>query len=72
MKGLVVVTGMGAGESMGHGSFWFDRIFNPLPLKTIYAGKDRQEALIRQSGADLTIVRPGFLTNGPLTGKCSG
>jgi putative NADH-flavin reductase len=35
--------------------------------RTIYADKDRQEALIRASDVDWTIVRPGFLTNGPLT-----
>lgn len=69
VKGLVVVTGMGAGDSMGHGGFWYDRIFNPRLLKTIYADRDRQEELIRQSGADWTIVQPGFLTNGPLTGR---
>jgi putative NADH-flavin reductase len=28
-----------------------------------------QEALVRASGLDWTIVRPGFLTNGPLTGR---
>ena len=38
-------------------------------LKTIYQDKDRQEALIRARETDWTIVRPGFLTNGPLTGK---
>jgi putative NADH-flavin reductase len=69
VRGLVVVTGNGAGDSMGHGSFWFDRIFNPLLLKTIYADRDRQEELIWQSGADWTIVWPGFLANGPLTGR---
>ena len=33
----------------------------------MYADKDRQEALIRATDLDWTIVRPGFLTNGPLT-----
>lgn len=69
VRRLVSVTGIGAGDSKGHGGFLYDRIFNPLLLKTIYADKDRQEALIRVSETDWTIVRPGFLTNGPLTGK---
>ncbi len=68
-KVLLCVTGIGAGESRGHGGFMYDKIFNPLFLKTIYEDKDRQEMIVRQSGLDWTIVRPGFLTNGPKTGK---
>lgn len=69
VRRLIVVTGIGAGDSQGHGGFLYDRLFKPLLLKTLYADKDRQEALIRAADADWTIVRPGFLTNGPLTGK---
>jgi putative NADH-flavin reductase len=68
VKRLLAVTGIGAGDSKGHGGFLYDRIFHPLLLHTMYADKDRQEELIRQSGTTWTIVRPGFLTNGPLTG----
>jgi len=64
----VAVTGIGAGDSRGHGGFFYDRIFQPLLLATIYADKDREEELIKASGADWLIVRPGFLTNGPRTG----
>jgi putative NADH-flavin reductase len=69
VRRLIAVTGIGAGDSKGHGGFFYDRLFQPLLLKTIYADKNRQEALIRASGTEWTIVRPGFLTNGPLTGK---
>ncbi len=69
VRRLVCVTGIGAGDSKGHGGFLYDRIFQPLLLRTIYEDKDRQEALIRASETDWTIVRPGFLTNGPLTGS---
>lgn len=64
---LVCVTGIGAGDSKGHGGFLYDNIFLPFVLRTIYADKDRQESLIQKSDVDWTIVRPGFLTNGPLT-----
>jgi putative NADH-flavin reductase len=47
---LVCVTGVGAGETKGHGGFLYDRILYPLFTKNIYADKDRQEALIRASG----------------------
>ena len=65
---LLAITGIGAGNSKGHGGFLYDRIINPLLLGTIYEDKDRQEALIKASGATWMIVRPGFLTNGPRTG----
>lgn len=58
VRRLVCVTGVGAGETKGHGGFLYDRILYPLFTKGIYADKDRQEALIRSSRADWTIVRP--------------
>ena len=66
---LIFVTGIGTGDSKGHGGFFYDRIIHPLLLKTIYEDKDRAEAIIRESNTDWLIVRPGFLTNGPRTGK---
>lgn len=69
VKNLVTVTGIGAGDSKGHGGFFYDRILNPLLLKTIYEDKDREEEIVRQSDVDWIIVRPGFLTNGPLRGE---
>lgn len=66
---LICVTGIGAGETRGHGGFFYDRIVNPLFLKTTYGDKDRQEQVVRESGLDWVVVRPGFLTNGPRTGK---
>jgi putative NADH-flavin reductase len=68
-KVLLCITGLGAGDSRGHGGFLYDKIINPLLLKRIYEDKDRQEEIVRNSGLEWTIVRPGFLTNGPITGK---
>jgi len=64
----VTVTGIGAGDSKGHGGFLYDKIFNPLFLKTIYEDKDREEEIIKNSNLDWLIVRPAGLTNGPRTG----
>jgi len=69
IRKLITVTGIGAGDSRNHGGFLYDKIFNPLFLKTIYEDKDREEALIKASEVDWIIVRPGFLTNGPATGE---
>lgn len=65
VRRLVAITGIGAGDSRGHGGFFFDRILQPLALKTIYEDKDRAEKLIAGSTLDWTIVRPGALTNEP-------
>ena len=67
VRRLICITGIGAGDSKGHGGFLYDRIIQPLLLKEIYKDKDRQEDLIRKSGLDWTIVRPGALTNGVRT-----
>jgi len=66
---LICVTGLGAGDSRGHGGFLYDKIIYPLLLKTIYEDKDMQEQVVRESGLDWVIVRPGVLTNGPRTGE---
>ena len=60
---LVAVTGLGAGDSRGHGGILYDAVVFPLLLKRVYDDKDVQEWIIRSSGLDWTIVRPGLLTN---------
>jgi len=66
---LITVSGIGAGDSEGHGGFFYDKLIKPLLLGPIYADKDRQEVIIKASKVEWLIVRPGFLTNGPLTGN---
>ncbi len=61
---LVCITGVGAGETKGHGGFLYDKIGYPLITKNIYLDKDRQEALIRDSGLDWVIVRPTVFREG--------
>lgn len=64
VRRLVAVTGVGAGETKGHGGFLYDRIIYPLFTKGVYEDKDRQETLIQASGLDWTIVRPASFRNG--------
>ncbi len=66
---LIAVTGIGAGDSRGHGGFFYDRIMLPIFLRRMYADKDRQEAILRERIPRWIVVRPGFLTNGPRTGR---
>ncbi len=69
VRRLVCITGLGAGDSKGHGGFIYDRLILPLLLKEIYKDKDRQEAVIRASSLDWIIVRPAPFYNGAATGN---
>jgi uncharacterized protein YbjT (DUF2867 family) len=62
---LVAITGMGAGDSFGHGGFLFDKLIHPLLLRHVYADKNRQEAIARDSGLAWTLVRPSILNDRP-------
>jgi uncharacterized protein YbjT (DUF2867 family) len=69
VRRLVCITGIGAGDSKGHGGFLYDRIIQPLLLSEIYKDKTRQEERVRESQTEWTLVRPATLSNGPKTGK---
>jgi len=62
---LVCITGLGAGDSAGHGGFVFDNLIFPLLLRKVYADKDRQEAIVGDSGLDWVLVRPSILNDKP-------
>lgn len=68
VRRLIAVTGFGAGDSRAA----VGRIMG-LPFEAVmgraYADKTRQEVLIRNSGTDWTLVRPGILTGGAMTGR---
>lgn len=66
---LIVVTGLGAGDSRGHFGFFYDGLMFPLFLKRIYDDKDVQERMVKDSGLDWTIARPGVLVSAPVTGR---
>jgi uncharacterized protein YbjT (DUF2867 family) len=62
---LVCITGIGAGDSRGHGGFLFDNLVYPLVLSKVYADKNRQEDVVRGSGLDWVLVRPSVLNDKP-------
>lgn len=68
VKRLAAITGIGAGETKGHGGWLYDRVIFPLFTRNRYADKDRQEAMIERSGLDWTIVRPAPFTAQPGSG----
>lgn len=68
VKRLICVTGFGAGDSRPSIS-----CLQGLPFEIVfgraYKDKSLQERLIKESGLDWTIVRPGILTGGRPTGR---
>lgn len=68
VKRLICMTGIGAGDSKGHGRWMFDNLILPIILKHIYIDKNRQEQIVMQSNLDWTIVRPAELTDEPESG----
>jgi putative NADH-flavin reductase len=69
VKRLIAVTGAGAGDSRGRISPLYDYLAFPLLLQRVYSDKDIAEDAIIRSELEWTIVRPGLLTNRPLTGR---
>lgn len=69
VKRLIAVTGAGAGDSRGRINPLYDHLLFPILLQRVYADKDIAEDIIRASGLDWTIIRPGLLTNGAYTGR---
>lgn len=68
VKRLISVTGFGAGDSQASIS-WLQRLPFRIVFGRAYDDKSTQERLIKESGLDWTIVRPGVLTAGPRTGR---
>jgi len=62
---IVAITGIGSGDSVRHGGFMFDNVIFPLLLRKVYADKNRQESMLRESGLDWTLVRPSVLNDKP-------
>jgi len=69
VRRIICITGIGAGESKGHGPWYYNWLFQPLVLRGVYEDKTRQEDLVRKSGLVWTLVRPGLMTNGAAKGQ---
>jgi len=71
VRRLLCITGIGAGDSRGHGGLLYDRFIQPLVLKTIYEDKDRQEKVVEQSDRDWILIRPARLTDSDVASRFS-
>lgn len=63
---ILVITGFGAGESSGYLSFFMRTVIR-LFLKNQYIDKSLMEKIITDSPLNWEMVRPGMLSDGPLT-----
>ncbi|MEO8084173.1 MAG: NAD(P)-binding oxidoreductase [Ardenticatenales bacterium] len=68
IKRLIVVSSLGVGDSWNEVP-WLFKLARATFLRTVMADKAIQEQLVRESGLEWTILRPGGLTNGPLTDR---
>jgi len=66
---FVCESSLGVGDSKGQLGPVYNYVLIPLLLRNIFADKEVQEKLIRESHLDWVIVRPARLTNGPRTGR---
>jgi len=67
VKRLIVLTAMGVGESWDDLSL-FNKFFFATLLKSSRDDHETQEAAVKESGLDWTIIRPSGLTETPRTG----
>ncbi len=68
VRRLISQSTLGVGDSRSNLNAYWKYLMFGLLLRRAYADHNRQEAFIRQSNLDWTIVRPGALTNGDRTG----
>ncbi len=65
---LIVISSLGVGDSKDQVPFAFKMLMKTV-IKKPMEDKERQEQIVRASGLEWTIIRPGGLTNGPRTGN---
>lgn len=65
---LICQSTLGTHESWGNLNFFWKRIMFGLLLRPVFLDHELQESLVRASGLNWTIVRPGSFTDGPATG----
>ena len=69
VRRFVLESSLDVGDSRGQLGFFFAHVIRPTLLRNIFADKELQEKLVRESSLDWIIVRPAMLTDGPRTGK---
>ena len=68
VRRLIIISAMGTGESWDTLSL-VNKFFYAVLLKSSREDHESQEAIVKNSGLDWTIIRPSGLTDAPRTGK---
>jgi uncharacterized protein YbjT (DUF2867 family) len=68
LRRLVVVSAFGVGDTRARAS-WLNRLFFRLVLREHMADKELQEAAVKASSADWTLVQPVALVDKPILGQ---
>jgi putative NADH-flavin reductase len=68
VRRLVCETALGVGDSWWRMGIYYTGFLTPFILPFYFNDKRRQEAIVRRSALDWTIVRPAILTNGARRG----
>ncbi len=69
VRRLICQSTLGVGESWGNLDFYWKYVMFGFILRQVFADHERQERIVKQSGLDWTIVRPGAFIDGPRTGQ---
>lgn len=69
VRRLICLSSLGVGDSRGNLPFFTKYVIVALFLRHAFADHERQEAVVRQSSLDWTLVRPPHLKDGPRTGS---
>ncbi len=65
VRRFVCETALGIADAWWRMGLYYTLFVRPVILPFYFWDKARQEAIVRASGLDWTLVRPGALTNGP-------
>jgi putative NADH-flavin reductase len=68
VRRLICQSSMGVGDSRANLGFLTKCVIVPVFLRHAFADHERQEAVVKESDLDWTIVRPPHLKDGPRTG----
>ncbi len=66
---LICQSTLGAGDSWGNLNFYWKTVMFGFLLRNVFTDHQHQEAAVRQSQLDWTIVRPGAFVKGLRTGQ---
>jgi putative NADH-flavin reductase len=69
VKRFICESSLGVGDSQGQLGLLYTYVLIPLLLRGLFADKEVQEKILKESALDWVIVRPAALTNGPKTGR---